>query len=99
SPVPCTFGEIDCRVEEGILPHFKKVGGDLDAQIRSLVGRYVSRTAEWAAPRQLRLHFVGVPAPYLDAVAALRGKIAPDDQELLVRIVQNFNRCLERAAA
>src|SRR5262249_10468469 len=63
------FGEIDCRLDEGILPYYRKQGGDLQHLITDEAGRFVDYVAKAAAPRRLKLVFVNVPALHLDALA------------------------------
>lgn len=98
SPVVLSFGEIDCRADEGILPHYKKVGGNLEALVEDQVERYVSNVAGVAWTRQLKLMLLGVPAPHLDALSATRGELSAEERTLLVRIIQCFNAALVRAA-
>ena len=98
STVICAFGEIDCRTDEGILPHYRKVGGDLEQLIDDQVGRFVGRTAGAAAPRAVSLMFLGVPAPHFAAMTSREPPLTDDDKTLLVQIIRLFNQSLERAA-
>jgi tetratricopeptide (TPR) repeat protein len=99
SPIVCCFGEIDCRLDEGILPYYRRTGADLEHLIADQTGRYVSYVAAAAAPRRLKPTFVGVPAPHLDALAAEHPDASAADKALLVDIVKVFNMCLGRATA
>jgi hypothetical protein len=99
SPAICCFGEIDCRLDEGILPHYRKTGGDLEHLIADQVDRYVARVAELAAPRRLSLLFMGVPAPHLEALSGQHPDASDGDKALLVDIIKVFNLSLRRAAA
>ena len=99
APIICCFGEIDCRLDEGILPYYRRAGGDLEQLISAEVGRYVAHVAAAAAPRRLVPIFVGVPAPHLDALSAQHPDASADDKALLIDIVKVFNMCLRRAAA
>jgi Flp pilus assembly protein TadD len=98
SPVICCFGEIDCRLDEGILPYYRRAGGDLEQLISDEASRYVAYVAVAATPRRLKPILVGVPAPHIDAVAAELLDTTADDKSLLVDIVKVFNMCLRRAA-
>jgi tetratricopeptide (TPR) repeat protein len=98
SPFICCFGEIDCRLDEGILPYYRKTGGDLQQLISDEVGRYVAHVAAASAPRRLAPMFVGVPAPHLDALSARHSDASDSDKALLIDIVKVFNMCLRRAA-
>jgi Flp pilus assembly protein TadD len=99
SPVICCFGEIDCRLDEGILTYYQRVGGDLEQLIEDETSRYVAYVAVAASPRRLKPILIGVPAPHLDALAAEHPDADSDDKSLLVDIVKFFNMYLRRAAA
>lgn len=94
----CTFGEIDCRLDEGILPHYRKVGGDLAQLVADGVERFVGYVASAAAPRSIRLMLLGVPAPNFAAMAPRDPALADDDKTLLIQIITLFNRSLQRTA-
>jgi len=98
SPALCCFGEIDCRLDEGILPYYRKRGGDLQDLIADEVGRFVDHIAAAAAPRRLQLTFIGVPAPHLDALAAEHPDVPESDKALLIDVIKIFNLSLGRAA-
>jgi hypothetical protein len=99
SSVICCFGEIDCRIDEGILPYYHRIGGDLEQLIEDETSRYVAYIAVAATPRRLKPILMGVPAPHLDALAAEHPDADPDDKALLVGIVKMFNMYLRRAAS
>ncbi len=94
----CSFGEIDCRIDEGILPHYRKAGGELETLIADQVDRFVGHVARSAERRSLKLMFLAVPAPFFKALAPRYPDLTRETQDLLVRIIQAFNRSLERAA-
>jgi hypothetical protein len=98
SPFICCFGEIDCRLDEGILPYYRRTGGDLEQLIADETSRYVAYVAVAATPRRLKPILVGVPAPNLDALVAEQPDASTDDKSLLIDIVKVFNICLRRAA-
>ena len=98
SPIICCFGEIDCRLDEGILPYYRRTGGDLEQLIADETRRYVAYVAVAATPRRLKPILVGVPAPHLDALVAERPDASAEDKSLLIDIVKVFNMCLRRAA-
>jgi hypothetical protein len=95
----CAFGEIDCRYDEGIFPYFRKTGGDLAKLVAGQVEGFVGHVAAAAARRDMRLLFLGVPAPHLDLLRVQHPTMTQADRDLLVSIVQNFNLSLERSAA
>jgi hypothetical protein len=98
SPVICCFGEIDCRLDEGILPYYRRTGRDLEQLISEQTSRYVAYVAVAATPRRHQPMLVGVPAPHLDALAAEHPDASAEDKSLLIDIVKVFNMCLRRAA-
>jgi len=98
SPVICCFGEIDCRLDEGILRYYQRTGGDLEQLIEDETSRYVAYIAVAATPRRLKPILLGVPAPYLDALAAEHLDADAEDKSLLIDIVKFFNMYLRRAA-
>lgn len=95
----CAFGEIDCRLDEGILPHFRKAGGDLERLIADEVDRYVGFVADTVAPRSVKLLFLGVPAPNFAAMAPREPALTDEDRSLLIQVIRLFNLSLARAAA
>jgi tetratricopeptide (TPR) repeat protein len=94
----CSFGEIDCRLDEGILPYYRKVGGDLAQLVDDEVERFVDYVASVAAPRSIRLMLLGVPAPNFAAMAPRDPALTEDDKALLIEIIRLFNRSLQRVA-
>lgn len=98
APIICCFGEIDCRIDEGILPYYRRTGGDLEQLISEETRRYVAYLAVAAAPRRLKPMLLGVPAPNLKALAAEHADASADDKSLLIDIVKAFNMYLRRAA-
>lgn len=94
----CMFGEIDCRLDEGILPHYRKSDGDVESLVSDTVDRFVGYVSGVAAPRAIALMFVGVPAPHFAAMTDREVAPTDEDKALLIRIIGLFNRSLERAA-
>jgi len=92
--VIAAFGEIDCRSNEGILPHFRgHPESDLSASIDRLVEDYVAYVAANArrAGHEIMVH--GVPAPNVDM-----RRIAEEDRDLFLSIPRFFNASLSAAA-
>ncbi len=99
STVICTFGEIDCRLDEGIFPHFCAVGGSLDSLVAKQVESYVSHVASVAARRSIRVAFLNVPAPHFDAMPPRLPSVTDGDKDVLITIIDLFNTSLARSAA
>lgn len=95
----CSFGEIDCRLDEGILPYYRKAGGDLEALVRGQVEAFVASVAGYAAARRLALTFLNVPAPNFSALRLRQNGLVADGEALLTRIVRAFNSTLEQEAS
>ncbi len=92
-PAVIMFGEIDCRVGEGILKHHKKHQTDLTDSVTRLVHSYVGYVTDVLGKRGITPIFYGVPAPFIDDDALSSG-----DQELLSKVVIAFNRALAKEA-
>ena len=94
STVLGAIGEIDCRVNDGILPFYKKhPERDLHGIIRDTVERYVACVSGLMLKKGIRLYLQGVPAPHRDIIGQ-----SGQDGEMLVRIVREFNRALIESA-
>ena len=91
-PVILCVGEIDCRLDEGILVAFKKGRiSDLENSIELLVNNYVSFVQSLARPRGLSISFQGVPIPSIIQDSEKR-----EDALLLMKIVKSFNYALKK---
>lgn len=62
SNVAFLFGEIDCRLDEGILPYCKKSGSDVATEVKVLVSNYFTFISRIAKEKQHSIYFVNVPA-------------------------------------
>lgn len=98
TPVLCSFGEIDCRLDDGIMRHYRKTGGDLDEMTRTLVERYVAAVVGMLGGRNIKPAFLSVPAPNFHLLDRSSEQPSEEDRELLVRIIRTFNEALEKAA-
>lgn len=98
STVVCSFGEIDCRIDEGIIPHYRRRGGDLGQLIAAEVDAFVRYVAAAADAREVKVRFLAVPAPNVPLLRQRPGGLSTDDVDLLVRTTKLFNQALERAA-
>ncbi|MDB2562509.1 tetratricopeptide repeat protein [Sulfurimonas sp.] len=78
-----SIGEIDCRVDEGILPYCKKIGCDIERYIDDLVSSYIRYIVEAIKVKVIEVIIYGVPAP--------------DNNNMeLIRTIQLFNEKLQR---
>lgn len=90
------FGEIDCRLDEGIIRHHRQTGNDLTMAIPELVGNYLAGLAQLFGAGSIRLMVANVPAPNIKSMA-----VSEEERRLRVFVVQEFNRelgtrCAER---
>ncbi len=99
STVLCSFGEIDCRINEGILPFWRRRGGSLDDLLRKQTSDYVAYVSGRLSLREQVPVFLGVPAPFLDSPSYQFGDSTLEDRELLVQVIRTFNECLKQAAS
>ena len=59
-----SFGEIDCRDDEGIILHCKKTGKPIQDVAKSTAIRYFKWTATSLAKYKGKIVYFGIPAPY-----------------------------------
>jgi tetratricopeptide (TPR) repeat protein len=84
------FGEIDCRLDEGIKEHHRKTGNDLSLAIPELVENYVACLDRVAKVGSLNLLVANVPAPIIYNAA-----VSEEDRRHQAYIVQEFNRAMK----
>lgn len=97
SVIFCSFGEIDCRLTEGILPFYRKRGGNIGDLIHRQTAAYVSYVSERLRVRKQTPVFLGVPAPFLESPHYQLDGATLDDQSLLIEIIRLFNEGLRQA--
>ena len=92
-PVLLCFGEIDCRLWEGIIPAWRagKIT-DLETAIQQQAFDYVEKLVGLASAKGLTLWFQGIPAPNLDWT-----NVSDEDRCLLVKVIQTFNSAMKAA--
>ena len=85
-------GEIDCRVNEGIINVYKKSHADLQGIIEQTVAGYVSFILSHTQPKGITTYFYGVPAPrrMID--------VSEEDTLLQKQIILLFNQTLQHYA-
>lgn len=89
APALVSFGEIDCRLDEGIILHHRKTGSDLGQTIPQLVADYLACLARLCAAGAIRLMVANVPAPIIKSE-----KVTGQDSRLQAMVVREFNRAL-----
>lgn len=89
APVLALFGEIDCRLDAGIILHHRKTANNLGQAIPELVADYLTYLAQLCGTRALKLVVANVPAPLIKNAA-----VSEDEWRLQIQVVQEFNRAL-----
>jgi Tfp pilus assembly protein PilF len=84
------FGEIDCRLEEGIIKHFKKNNVNLAESIIALVNDYFEYILRIVNHRNIFPIICNVPARFIE-----QGLVSDTDKKLLDEVLAKFNQALE----
>ena len=83
------FGEIDCRLDDGILKHYEKVHSDLSCTIAALVKRYVDHVEKSCKYNNIKALYSLVPAPIFDE------SVSDDKRGQLKNVISLFNGALQ----
>ena len=87
------FGEIDCRMDEGMFLRHKKTGAPLDDIIAATAGGFVSFVATLAARQGQQANICGVPAPH--HARSAETPMADDDLRAYLDMIRRFNKAVE----
>ena len=87
-----SFGEIDCRVDEGIIIHHLKTKNDLNDIVYETVKNYIDYSENILKTLQIKRTYIGVPAP----VAVT--KVSDSLNTLRIEVVRLFNVSLMKIA-
>lgn len=85
-------GEIDCRIDEGILLYHKKNNNDLVESIRDVVRNYVAYVERVLRSKGIDPIICNIPAPFVDN----HGETAKEE---VVYVVKEFNSVLQEVAS
>lgn len=98
--MPCmmSIGEIDCRYNEGIIPHHKKNGASIDETIVTTAQNYARYVATVMKNKNRILSFINVPAPHIEKLRSNDSGLAHDDEKLLIKVIRDFNAALKKEA-
>ena len=83
-----SFGEIDCRVDEGIIQHYEEKGGSLGSIIKNTVENYLNFTENEFKDRNIKRLYFGIPAPKINETKSEQGEKI---NLLRVNIIKKFN--------
>lgn len=90
------FGEIDCRVSEGIFPYYQRNPEIcLEEEIHGLVVNYIQEIQKLLKNKKIQLFFSGVP---MNDIKKYMDKMSLKEQEIFKRIIPLFNDSLEKEA-
>jgi tetratricopeptide (TPR) repeat protein len=84
------FGEIDCRISEGILKASHEKNIDIRKSINVIIDDYLAFALTLSEPYQHRIIIYGVPAPNMDFVSTQK----KEHQAQLCEVIQTFNQKL-----
>ena len=87
-----SFGEIDCRNQEGIIHYFKKNGGNLEDIIRATVSGYFDYVTGTLKEKKSNVFFFSVPAPVINETHNTKLK---EVNLLRIDVIKLFNQQLQ----
>jgi Tfp pilus assembly protein PilF len=93
APLLIAIGEIDCRLQAGIIPFVEKAGADLSATIAETVDGYVAFIANLATKRTGQTILQNIPCQFVDT-----NRWNTEQQRHLQLVIEQFNlRLLKQA--
>ncbi len=93
STVFLSFGEIDCRAEEGILDHVSRHGGDVKSVARDTAHKYISYVSSILRKRDCEVFVFDVPAPIEQ-----EGPRPHEHLSKRLEVILEFNKGLKEAS-
>jgi tetratricopeptide (TPR) repeat protein len=92
STIVMVVGEIDCRINDGIIPYLKKNPQvSMEDAVSSTINGYLNYLSSIIESLGHHLIISGIPAPNIDF-----SLISPEDTKLLISLIQHFNMVLKR---
>ena len=88
STVLISFGEIDCRHNEGICNYYRKNNISLDKIIEDTINGFIKFITNECKQKHFNLFFIGVHAPVLNK------NISKEDSELQINVINKWNKSL-----
>jgi tetratricopeptide (TPR) repeat protein len=90
SEILLLFGEIDCRLDEGIIPFLKKNPEiTMESAINNTISSYIDYVSKIAKEYDHELTISGIPAPNINFEF-----VSEQDSRLLIRLIKIFNESL-----
>lgn len=90
SKVILGFGEIDCRIDEGVYVYCQQSGKNYKEVIDSMLNEYVATLKEIATAYELEIILYGVPSPHHSCIEQLE----EEDREEFKKLIEYFNMSL-----
>ena len=91
SKILLAIGEIDCRLDEGILKHIRNYPEKSQSElIQSTVENYLNYVHQLTIPKSLHVIIQGVPCPNIDT-----NNVGQSDLLQLINLIREFNKVLE----
>jgi tetratricopeptide (TPR) repeat protein len=88
------IGEIDCRLDDGIIKHYRKYPAQNLAEIiKSTIKNYLIYVNKKTAIKSINVIIQGIPCPNIDI-----RKIEEKDVSILINLVREFNFILKKEA-
>lgn len=92
STVVMTIGEIDCRINDGVIPYLKKNPQiTMEKVVSATINSYLNYLSSINESLGHHLIISGIPAPNIDF-----SLISPEDAKLLISLIQHFNIVLKQ---
>lgn len=89
-----SFGEIDCRISEGIVAYLRKTGGDFEKIVLKQTNEFVCSVLDFTAERFNLLFMAGVPAPRQDLLRKRYPNFSEAEWTLHAHVVRAWNSAL-----
>ncbi|MGE0109611.1 MAG: tetratricopeptide repeat protein [Bdellovibrionales bacterium] len=93
-----SFGEIDCRINEGIQTVKRSSDQSLEALARQTASAYVRSTLEIARSYGIAPSYLNVPAPYISRLSQTYQGLTKDEITRHIQTIAWFNDALREAA-
>jgi tetratricopeptide (TPR) repeat protein len=88
------FGEIDCRINTGIIKHHRKTNNDLSETIKKLAQDYVSFVTGIFSNRSVKIIFSGIPA-----IPDFNNRLSTEDKVIWSKSIDLINSSIKTEAA
>ena len=94
SKILLAIGEIDCRLNEGILKHIRNYPEKTHSElIQSTVENYLNYVHQLTTPKSFHVIIQGIPCPNIDT-----NNVGQSDLLQLVNLIREFNKVLQDGA-